>query len=438
MPLMLVNAMRRALVEMRHSTRATAALQALTEQDPALAALSLWCQHRDDDGILLAETRGSEIRYGAGFGDLPLHEQIGLAGHHILHVALQHPGRMQAMAERMGADFAPDIWQIGCDALINEALLAAGHALPRPALTLSNLLQSVGAKADAGNPLAEWDAERLYHRLKQSGGNGAQNARQGSDTAALARAHAAQSGFQPDFMSDEAAADESAAPDHADTGDWRAHLARALSAGRTAGVGLGALGLRLADLPQPHIPWELVLRRLLLRATLQRPAPSTARPARRWLAQAGLAVQSGAPLPAWQPRLQAPQASPSIAVALDCSGSIPTEVLRRLVAETGGIARRMQARLTLMVFDEDIRSEITLDPSNWRQTLATLDLPEGGGTDFRPVLARASALSASVLIVLSDLDGPAGERRPNCPVIWASPQAQPRAMPFGHVLSLAR
>lgn len=438
MPLMRANAMRRALAEMRHSTRATAALQALTEQDPALATLSLWCQHRDDDRILLAETRGGEIRYGAGFEALPLHEQIGLAGHHILHVALQHPGRMQAMADRMGADFAPDIWQIGCDALINEALLAAGHALPRPALTLSNLLKSVGAKPDAGNPLAEWDAERLYHRLRQSGGGGAQNARQGGDTQALARAYAAQQGFQPDFSPADAAAEEGSAPDHADTGDWRAHLARALSAGRAAGVGLGALGLRLADLPQPHVPWELVLRRLLLRATLQRAAPSTARPARRWLAQAGFAVQTGVPLPAWQPRLQAPQASPSIVVALDCSGSIPAEVLRRLVAETGGIARRMQARVTLLVFDEDIRSESVLDPANWRKSIATLDLPEDGGTDFRPVLARASALSASVLIVLSDLDGPTGERRPSCPVIWASPQAQPRAMPFGHVLSLAR
>jgi len=430
------NAALRALAELRHTRRATAALQALTEADPALAALSLWCRHRDDDDTPLAATWGDEIRYGAGFEALPLHEQIGLAGHHILHVALQHPGRMQAMAERLGPDFAPDLWQIGCDALINEALLAAGHALPRPALTLSRLMQSIGTEPDAQNLLAEWDAERLYHRLVQTGTSGGRGQNTRRDTAATARAHAQDQGFQPDFAP--ADAEDSSAPDHSDTGDWRAHLARALSAGRMAGVGLGALGLSLADLPQPHTPWELVLRRLLLRAMLQMPAPSSARPARRWLAQAGLAVQSGAALPPWQPRLQAPQASPAIVVALDCSGSIPVEVLRRLMAEASGIARRLQARVTLLIFDEDIQSEIPLDPANWRQTLATLDLPQGGGTDFRPVLAHANHLAASVLVVLSDLDGPAGDRAPNCPVIWASPDAQPHAMPFGHVLSLAR
>ena len=435
---MRVNVMLQALVEMRHSTRATAALQAMTEQDPALATLALWCRHRDDDHTHLAETRGTEIRYGAGFDDLPLHEQIGLAGHHILHVALQHSGRMQAMAERLGPDFAPDLWQIGCDALINEALLAAGHALPRPALTLSRLMRSIGDKSDGQNLLAEWDAERLYHRLHQSGGSGGRGERVRKDMTASVRVHASEQGFEPDLFPAEDSAGDASAPDDSDTGDWRAHLARALSAGRTAGVGLGALGLRLADLPQPHTPWELVLRRLLLRATLQRPAPSTARPSRRWLAQAGLAVQSGTTLPAWQPRLQAPQASPAIAVALDCSGSISTEVLRRLVSETAGVARRMQASVTLMVFDEALRSETALTPANWRQTLASLELPEGGGTDFRPVLARASALSASVLIVLSDLDGPTGGKQPGCPVIWACPMAEPPSMPFGSVLSLAR
>jgi predicted metal-dependent peptidase len=125
-------------------------------------------------------------------------------------------------------------------------------------------------------------------------------------------------------------------------------------------------------------------------------------------------------------------------VALDCSGSIPVEALRRLLAEVSGIARRMATHVTLLVFDETVQNEITLDPANWRHTLATLELPQGGGTDFRPVLARASNLAASVLIVLSDLDGPTGGKRPACPVIWASPDLQPRAMPFGHVLSLAR
>ncbi len=422
------------MADMRHSTRATAALQALTEADPALATLALWCQHRDDDATTLAHTAGTEIRYGPGFAALPLHEQIGVAGHHILHVALQHSARMQEMGTRMGPEFDPEIWQIGCDALVNEAVLAAGHALPRPTITLKRLMRVLGEAADPAKLLAEWDAERLYHmlHLSQSGGRARGQA---GDLRSAARAQ----GFQPDLSPAAGEAEARDAPDNAaDGSDWRAHLTRALALGRAAGIGLGALGTRLADLPQPRVPWELWLRRLLMRAMLARPLRPPPRPSRRWLALAGRAVQEGATLPPWQAGPVAIGPAPKLVIALDCSGSIPTETLRRFLAETGGMARRMQAEITLLGFDEAIRFETPLSPADWRRTLESLDLPEGGGTDFAPVLARAEALHPSALVILSDLDGPLGPRRPPCPVIWASPAPEPREMPFGTVLSLAR
>jgi hypothetical protein len=46
-------------------------------------------------------------------------------------------------------------------------------------------------------------------------------------------------------------------------------------------------------------------------------------------------------------------------------------------------------------------------------------------------------MSPSALVLLSDMDGPTGPRRPAFPVIWAAPQPDPPAAPFGHVLSLA-
>ncbi len=77
----------------RHSVRAGSALRALTETDPALAALSLWCDHRDGAGTV-ARSSGTTITYGPGFEALPPHEQIGVAAHHVLHVALRHGARM--------------------------------------------------------------------------------------------------------------------------------------------------------------------------------------------------------------------------------------------------------------------------------------------------------------------------------------------------------
>lgn len=411
----------------RHSRRASPALQALTEADPALAALSLWCRHRDDDTVPgAAETEGQDIRYGPAFDALPLHEQIGLAGHHVLHVALGHSARMAEMALRLGDRFDPELWQIASDALVNQTILAAGHALPRPALTLSDLLRGQGAEVDANVALAEWDCERLYHRLAQTGGEAARRAAQ---ERALPRDLRPESGTQ-------AGAGEDTPPDRA---EWHAHLARAMAAGQVAGFGLGVIGHRLADLPRPRTPWEVVLRRLLARAMTDRPRPSPARPARGWLAASARALSEGAPLPPWQPRLQRGTAQPRLVLALDASGSVADDTLALLMAEVTGVARRVRGALHLLVFDEALRIDCPLDPARAEAALRALDLPRGGGTDFAPVLARAVALDASALVILSDMDGPIGPAPPpRFPVIWAAPQVNPPGPPFGRALSLAR
>ena len=404
-----------------HSTRASAALRALTETDPALAALSLWCAHRDHDGP--TETQGTEIRYGPGFATLPLHEQTGLAGHHVLHVALQHSARMGQMQARFADSFAPDLWQIAADAIVNEALLQAGHAIPRPALTLTGLLAAVyGVPPAAIEALAEWDADRLYLRLM---------AGQGGE-AGRARAHAAAQGFGPDLhpaQTDADGAQDSAA-------DWRAHLARAMAAGAAAGYGIGAFGHRLADLPQPRTPWEVILRRLLLRATLPVPAQSHRRPSRHWLATEAEARIRGTPVPVYQPGSVRSTAVPRLVVGLDCSSSVDGPRLEMFLAEVTGIARRMAAEVHLLAFDTEVRVTLRLDLHRAASQIRALDLPQGGGTDFAPVILAAKGLRASAIIMLTDLDGPFGPD-PRLPVIWAVPgEADPPDTPFGRVLSL--
>lgn len=411
----------------RHSARATTALRALNEQDAAMAALALWCDHRDSDHGPAAETTGQTIHYGPEFDTLPRHEQIGTAAHHILHVALRHSPRLGDMQARMGDRFDPALWQIAADAIVNETLLAAGYALPRPALTLTGLLSAaLDTALSPQQALAQWDVDRLYHRLRDGSGNGGASDR--------AHAHARAQNHGPDLKPDTGPSD---APDTPTAADWHRHLSRALEAGRLAGRGIGAAGLRLADIPSPQTPWEVILRRLLTRATLERPEPTHRRPARAWIATMAQAQMDNRPEPAFQPAMARHNPAPRVVVALDTSSSITDDALSLLMAEVTGIARRTRAELHLIPFDDTPAPPLRLDPASWAAQLRALAPPRGGGTDFVPAFTAAAQLAPSILIVFTDLEAPLPQP-PRFPVIWAVPDARNAPQPaWGTLLDLS-
>ncbi|WP_167767081.1 vWA domain-containing protein [Jannaschia formosa] len=394
----------------RHSARARAALEALVEEDPAIAALSLWCAHRDG-----AETgtRGTTITYGPDFEALPPHEQRGLAAHHVLHVALRHSARLAETGTRLGPGFDADRWNLAADALVNEAVGLAGHALPRPAVTASALLAEARQDTTPEAALAEWDVDRLYHALAGSGAEG----------------EGARRGFAPDLAPEEG----DPGTRQEDAARWRQHLARALDAGRRTGRGLGRIGHRIADIPEPRTPWELILRSLLARAVIQHPGPAPLRPARRWLASTAQAARAGTPEPGFEPGTHSRTTLPRIAVAVDASGSVDEARLALFWAEITGIARRLRAELHLMVFDDAIRHQARIDPG---AAPVLPPMPRGGGTDFAPPIAEAGALGAATLVILTDLEADPGPA-PRLPVIWAVPDAHGRAAPYGRLLDLS-
>ncbi|PWR03639.1 hypothetical protein DKT77_05725 [Meridianimarinicoccus roseus] len=401
-----------------HSSRARRALAHLPDADPALAALALWCTHRDGDGPTC--TRGDTVLYGPDFAALSLPEQVGLAGHHVLHVALRHGRRMGAMAARQGDAFTPDIYNIAADALVNEALLQAGHALPRPALRLTDLLRAtLGPQAAGPDALAAWELDRLYLALLRDG-------------AAAARAHADAQGTARDLSPDGTGdAMDSGAP------DWQGRLAQALAAGRAAGRGLGLLAGRIGDAPAARTPWERLLRGLLARALTDTPRRSHARPARRWLAMDAHAHSAGGPAPVFEPGALRGGLRARIAVGLDTSGSIPDDVLARFGAELAGIAGRTGAETHLLAFDETVHLQRCLGPGDWSGGLPRLPARRGGGTAFGEMLAQADRLSPALIVVLTDLDGGFGALRPAAPVLWAVTALPAAPPPFGRVLELA-
>lgn len=397
-----------------HTTRAARALAHLGEVDPALAVLALWCRHRDGDGA--TRTEGDTITYGDGFAALNLPEQVGTVAHHVLHVALRHSMRAAALAERLGDAFDPVLFGMAADGIVNDTLILAGHAIPRPAVTLTDLLSVAGQPApSAVAALERWDADRLAMMLHADAGRARQVADWGKTR-----------GFAPDLNP----GNRGATP--GDTAaDWRNRMLRALEAGRKAGAGIGRIGAVLADLSTEQVPWEVHLRGLLARALADRPQPNWRRPAGRWVARMAEAERTGAPAPVFEPGTTRAAHRPRVVIGLDTSSSIDAQTLRLFGAEARSIARRTGAEAHLLAFDETVFAAHRLDPDGWR-ALESLPLRTGGGTDYRDLFVQAGALCPSIAIILTDLDA-ALPPAPAFPVIWAVPRPVD-APPFGRVL----
>ena len=238
---------------MTHSHRAARALVQLPETDPALGLLALWCRHRD--GTAPTHTQGEAVVYGPDFDALTLAEQTGLVAHHVLHVALRHSARSDDLRERLGLEFDPSLYALAADAVVNDTLQLAEFAVPRPYVSLLDLLSRIGKSAPSTREaLAEWDVDRLAMLLHRD-----------SEAGRSARAYAQQQAFRKDLEPEQGGADGTQSP-----ADWRGHIARAMAAGRQAGTGIGVLASLIADLAPPRVPWETRLRGLLARALTDR------------------------------------------------------------------------------------------------------------------------------------------------------------------------
>jgi hypothetical protein len=434
-----------------HSARATVALQRLAEIDPAFAALSLWIDHRDADGGAPDETKldgdpeapawtdGRTVWYGPAFEALPADCQVGVAAHQILHVALRHPARDRALRARLGPKLEPRLFNIAADALVNETLIAAGYALPRPCITLTPL-QAFVLKDDtpAAQALGKWDAESLTLALMEAqpkGRTAAKGSGEAPHSADAAEVEARRAAFAPDI---EASGEggEGPAREAEEDAEWRQRFARAMEEGRLAGRGIGALGFRIGDLPRSGVPWERHLRHLVTRALLDEPRPDWARPSRRWTGMEAQARAAGRAAPVYEPGRTRDRTVPRIAIGLDASSSVDDTRLGMLLGQVAGIARRGGAELHLMVFDEAVRSTARVPLAGAEEALARTDLARGGGTDFADLFDKAAALAPSLLVVLTDLDAPLPPR-PAMPVLWAVPETPARSPSYGHVVDLS-
>jgi predicted metal-dependent peptidase len=430
--------------QLRH--RGQAAVQRMVEYAPASGSLALWCHHANvEAGEAPVFTDGHTVFYTPAFEKLPLPVQTGWVAHQVLHIALRHAQRMQAWRARRG-EVDERLFNLCADAVVHGALAHLRWLrLPDGAVRLDDLVDKVlGLAQPLDEALRLWDVERLYEAVddrrppegrrdgRSGGGRGNEAGtldRTRADGPRAARLRQLGAATARDLHPRPGDSESTHPEDEADTlHTWADRLLRA-----QAGDGEQALlRVPLADLPRSRTPWELVLRSQLRRALAHRPAPSWSRPSRSWLANRGRAGAHGR-LP-WEPGTTASQNVPRLALVVDLSGSIDDGLLGRFAREVAAITRRLEAPVRLVAGDLAVRHAAWLPPG--AVDLATLPMPGGGGTDFTPLLREADEARPDLVVVLTDLDGPA-RFRPRAPVLWAVPAEHARAVaPFGRVLVL--
>lgn len=471
--------------------RGTRAVRRLVEYAPSSGALALWMRHRDVElppasGVARLSERdrrewllgndGTTIWYGPAFERRSLAEQTGLVAHQVLHVALRHAPRERELRRVLG-DVDAELFNLCADAIVDASLSHLDWLeLPRGAVPLDTLLERLlGETTSAGAGLLRWDTESLYRaiddrapasgtstrpdaraaatgaagengedagrdeRARGSGDDASASAGAESDTGAENRGGDATRADGPiakaarQLVGERApdlfpGADETPEREASAAREWSERLVRAHASDAAQSI----LRELLADRVVSRTPWEPLLRTRLARALAEHPAPSWSRPTRSWLANGGRTA-NGRRLP-WEPGTSASRSAPRLAVILDVSGSIGAPLLGRLSRELDRVMRVHRAEIRVIVGDERVRHEHRLRPGG--ASLAALAVEGGGGTDFVPLLAAADAHRPDLVIVLTDLEGPAGAA-PRWPVIWAVPSAAAdRPVPFGQRIVL--
>ncbi len=422
----------------------------MVEYAPSTGGLALWVKHVDLSAAQSAQrlaaqpgarpgqtaqhrppaiaTDGYTLHYDPSFERLPLAEQTGHVAHAVLHIALRHPQRHDAMKQRI-ADVDLQLFNTCADAIVNSTL---GHLtwlqLPANAPTLEGLLASaLGLSPGAEAALLAWDVERLYRSIddRRVDANGRRD-----DGPRSSRVRALGAGTPVDLMT--ASGDSTAQAPEAQAEQSREWAERLLRAHANDGA-FSMLRSLLADLPKSRTPWEQWLRTQLTRSLAPQRELSWSRPSRSYIANQGRAGAHRR-MP-FEPGHSSTKAVPRLVVIVDVSGSIEDSLMDRFAREIEALTRRLETALVLVIGDDKVRRVARFEPG--KSDLRDIEFQGGGGTDFTPLLQEADSHHPDIGIVLTDLDGPVAFK-PRWPVLWAVPEAHATAIaPFGRKLVLA-
>jgi predicted metal-dependent peptidase len=393
---------------------------------PFLARLSMHLKvvPTVDFRVPTAATDGHSVWLNPSFlGMLTDDERRFVLAHEVWHCALGHVGPRKEGRSDEGR------WNEAVDHEVNSMLEAEGLALPRGAVLFrewtgrpaEEVYELLGAALDSRSMREEHPCGPLGEP---------EQPRKPLDRGRLADVHAipeAEDALAEAWAASvdaELTVDPSFRPAPPPPPEsWEDRLLLAAQQAPEAAAALGeALRTRLDALRAPTVPWRAALRRFVTSAFGGE---------RRWLPPNRRHLAAGLYLPS----RRAEQLN--AVVAVDTSGSTQL-LLADFASELVGLLDSFgRYGVTLICCDAEIRSVRQFDAE---RPLRPEDLwfDGGCGTDFRPVFEwlENEGSDASVLLFLTDGQGPAPERGPALPVLWVlNPRGEAPAN-WGEVLRL--
>ncbi len=204
-----------------------------------------------------------------------------------------------------------------------------------------------------------------------------------------------------------------------DESAWRERILGAFQSARAMGSVPSSLARAVSDLLEPKIDWRSALY-MAICENLGKTKINWATPSRR-SDDLGLHVPSEE------------ETGYDVSIAVDTSGSITRENLRRACSEISTIVSSAGGSGRFIVSDASVQSDVPLNEFD-----ATL-LSGGGGTDFSPVFKHLEEHPTRLLIYFTDTWGTFPTSEPSFPVLWAvyrSALLESVQVPFGELVEI--
>ena len=365
-------------------------LQRITRQrtqvvlrEPFFGRLILRLDMREDKNCPTFWTDGKYIGFNPDYADKLTDDELrGILVHEVMHCANLHPYR------REGRNMAK--WNVAADLAINGLILKSGFSLPQGGLVDDELTGEA--------------AERIYNKLpdqQDSQGKGGQGALDEVRDAKPEQGDSQESGSEGEE-------------------GWREAVVQAanIERGRVP-AGFERMVQRVR---RGQVDWRSLLRQFLNQ--VRRSDYSWSRPSRRHLSQ-GLIL----------PSMRSIECG-TIVFAIDTSGSMDRAILDKVWSECLSALEDIRPEAYIVPCDTEVQAAHVVHVEAGDE-LGTLNLPGGGGTDFRPVFdyLERENIEPSVMLYFTDLCGEFPKEGPPYPVMWITDYDRSSA-PFGLTLAV--
>ena len=177
-----------------------------------------------------------------------------------------------------------------------------------------------------------------------------------------------------------------------------------------AGKEGGDVNRSFKDLMTPVVDWREQLREFTSAVTTGRDYSTWRRPNRRWLHQ-----------DVYMPSLVS-ETIDSVAVVVDTSGSLTTELLSTFMSEIVSLCNQVTPNVVhLVCCDAEVQSHDVYDSMSYDKLAARRELRGGGGTDMRVALnyITKQGIDPSAVVVLTDMYTPFPKELSH-PTLWVS------------------